>query len=49
MEAALNGQREMVDLLIGYGADRTMRDEQALTAADHARRNGHDRLAYQLG
>ncbi len=49
MEAALNGQTEMVDLLLEYGADRTMRDEKGQTAGDHARQNGHAGLADHLG
>jgi ankyrin repeat protein len=49
MEAALNGQTKMVDLLLEYGADRTMRDEKGQTAGDHARQNGHAGLADHLG
>jgi ankyrin repeat protein len=49
MEAALNGQTEMVDLLLEYGADRTMRDEKGQTAGDYARQNGHAALADHLG
>ncbi len=49
MEAALNAQTEMVDLLLEYGADRTMRDEKGQTAGDHARQNGHAALAIHLG
>jgi uncharacterized protein len=49
MEAAFNGQTDMVDLLLAYGADPTLRDDHGLTAADHARRNGHPTLADRLG
>jgi ankyrin repeat protein len=49
MEAALNGQTEMVDLLLEHGADRTMRDEKGQTAGDHAGQNGHAALADHLG
>ncbi|HWN55226.1 MAG TPA: ankyrin repeat domain-containing protein [Methylomirabilota bacterium] len=49
MEAALNGQTEMVDLLLEHGADRTLRDEKGQTAGDHARQNGHAALAEHLG
>jgi ankyrin repeat protein len=49
MEAALNGQTEMVDLLLEHGADRTMRDDKEHTAGDYARQNGHAALADHLG
>jgi ankyrin repeat protein len=49
MEAALNGQTAMVDLLLEHGADRTMRDDKGYTAADQARGNGHAALADRLG
>jgi ankyrin repeat protein len=48
MEAALNGQVEMVDLLLAHGADPALRDEKNLTAADHARERGHAALAARL-
>jgi len=48
MEAALNGQTEMVDLLLEHGADRTMRDDKGHTAGDYARQNGHAALADHL-
>ena len=48
MEGALNGQTEMVDLLLDHGADRNMRDDEGLTAGDHARQNGHTTLAERL-
>ena len=49
MEAAFNGQADMVDLLLDYGADPTMRDDEGLTAGDHARKGGHAELADRLG
>ena len=49
MEAAMNGQAEMVDLLLEHGADRTLRDDTGLTAGDHARLQGHTALADRLG
>ncbi len=48
MEAAYNGQRDMVHLLLEHGADRTLRDDKGLTAADHARQNGHASLGDHL-
>ena len=48
MEAALNGQTEMVDLLLEHGADRNMRDDKGQTAGDYARQNGHAALADHL-
>ena len=48
MEAALNGQPEMVDLLLEHGADRNMRDDEGQTAGDYARQNGHAALADHL-
>jgi uncharacterized protein len=49
MEAALNGQTAMVDLLLEHGSDRSMRDEKGLMAGDHDRQNGHATLADHLG
>jgi ankyrin repeat protein len=49
MEAAMNGQVEMVNLLLEHGADRTLRDDKDLTAADHARQRGHAKLVDLLG
>lgn len=49
MEAAFNGQSDMIALLLGYGADPTLRDDKGLTAADYARQNGHAILADRLG
>jgi ankyrin repeat protein len=44
-EEFVNGQVEMVDLLLAHGADPALRDEKNLTAADHARERGHAVLA----
>ena len=49
MEAALNGQVEMVELLMRHGADASMKDGDGKTAADHARGRGHTGLAERLG
>ena len=49
MEAAFNGQTNMVDLLLAYGADPTLRDDKGFTAADYARQHGHVALADRLG
>ena len=48
MEASYNGQVEMVDVLLAHGADRSMRDDNGLTASDYARQNGHEALAGRL-
>ena len=49
MEAAFNGQRDMVEVLLAHGADPSLRDDKGATAADHARNNGHGTLADRLG
>ena len=49
MEAALNGQVEMVELLMRHDADPSMKDDSGRTAADHARSRGHAALAERLG
>lgn len=49
MEAAFNGQTELVELLLEYGADPSLRDDAGLTAGDYARQNGHHVLADRLG
>jgi ankyrin repeat protein len=49
MEAALNGQVEMVELLMQHGADPSMKDDSGNTAADHARSRGHAALAERIG
>ena len=48
MEAALNGQVDMVELLTRHGADPFMKDHDGKTAADHARAGGHTALAARL-
>jgi ankyrin repeat protein len=48
MEAAFNGQVEMVELLLRHGADPSMKDDDGKTAADHARARGHAALAERL-
>lgn len=49
MEAAFNGQVDMVEALLSHGADRSLQDEDGRTAADHARARGHAELAERLG
>jgi ankyrin repeat protein len=49
MEAAFNGQDEMVELLMRHGADSSMKEGDGKTAADHARARGHAALADRLG
>jgi ankyrin repeat protein len=49
MEAAFNGQVEMVELLMRHGADASLKDRDGKTAADHARERGHAGLAGRLG
>jgi uncharacterized protein len=49
MEAAFNGQADMVGILLDHGADPRLRDEEGLTASDHARAQGHVMLAERLG
>ena len=48
MEAALNGQDELVELLLRHGANPDLRDDKEMSAADHARAGGHDALAQRL-
>jgi ankyrin repeat protein len=48
MEAAYNGQEDLVDVLMRHGADPVMRDEDGKRAADHARERGHSALAERL-
>jgi ankyrin repeat protein len=48
MEAAYNGQVEMVEALMSFGADHTLRDREGRTAAAHARAQGHEALATRL-
>jgi uncharacterized protein len=49
MEAAFNGQIDMVETLLRHGADRGLADSNGQTAADHARAQGHAALAERLG
>ena len=49
MEAALNGQMELIELLLSSGADPTLRDGDGQSAADHARSRGHENAARRLG
>jgi len=48
MEAALNGQVDMIELLMRHGADPFMKDDDGKSAADHARAGGHTVLAARL-
>jgi ankyrin repeat protein len=48
MEAALNGQDELVELLLRHGANPDLRDAKEMSAADHARAGGYDALAQRL-
>ncbi|HYS94096.1 MAG TPA: ankyrin repeat domain-containing protein [Candidatus Acidoferrales bacterium] len=48
MEAAFNGQADMVETLLGHGADPGLRDEEGRSAADHARARGHAAVAERL-
>jgi ankyrin repeat protein len=48
MEAALNGQDELVELLLRHGANPDLRDDKEMSAADHARAGGHEVLARRL-
>jgi ankyrin repeat protein len=47
-EAALNGNEELVTLLLSHGADANATDDDGRTAADHAQRAGHTDLAARL-
>jgi len=47
-ESALNGQVDMVELLMRHGADPFMKDHDGKTAADHAQAGGHTALAARL-
>jgi ankyrin repeat protein len=49
MEAAFNGQADMVETLLSHGGDPSLRDDGGQTAADHARTRGHRALAERLG
>ncbi len=44
LEAAQNGQREMIDLLLAHGADNHARTNDGQSAVDLARKAGHEGL-----
>ncbi len=48
MIAAIGGDGSMAENLLAVGADRTARDTDGMTAADHARSNGYKELAVLL-
>ncbi len=48
MAAALDGQDELAELLLRHGANPDLRDDNGMSAADHARNSGHDTLADRL-
>ena len=48
MAAAAGGHEAVVELLLNYGADPSLRDEQGRSAAAHARAAGHTHLAERL-
>jgi hypothetical protein len=48
MVAAMEGERSTTEHLLALGADRAARDATGLTAADHARKDGHPELAALL-
>ena len=45
MHAAQRGDANMVKLLLEAGADATLKDRNGLSAAELARRNGHEAVA----
>jgi uncharacterized protein len=47
-EAALNGDTELVSLLLGAGADPSIATDEGRRPADLARQGGHDDLATEL-
>jgi ankyrin repeat protein len=49
MMAATEGHAEAVRLLLKFGADRTLKDDEGLTAKEVAIRNGNDQLIPLLG
>jgi ankyrin repeat protein len=49
MMAATEGHAEAVRLLLKFGADRTLKDDEGLTAKEIAIRNGNDQLIPLLG
>ena len=48
MLAAINGKREAVAKLLELGADRSLADQDGLSALDHARRLGWEQIAHEL-
>ena len=48
MEAARSGDEELLDLLLRHGANPDLRDDNEMSAADHARMSGLDTLAEKL-
>ena len=48
IEAALNGEVDMVELMMRHGADPFMKDHDGKTAADHAQAGGHTALSARL-
>lgn len=48
MMAALDGEDELVELLLRHGANPDLRDDNDMSAADHARSNGYEALAERL-
>ncbi|MCF8210735.1 MAG: ankyrin repeat domain-containing protein [Rhodoferax sp.] len=44
MMAATEGHADAVNLLLQFGADRTLKDDEGLTAKDIARKNGNEAL-----
>jgi ankyrin repeat protein len=48
MIAAIQGHKSMAEHLLALGADRSARDANGMTAADHARQSGHLDLAVML-
>jgi ankyrin repeat protein len=49
MMAATEGHAEAVSLLLKFGADRSLKDDEGLTAKDVAIKNGNDNLIPLLG
>jgi len=44
MTAATEGHAEAISLLLQFGADRTLKDEEGLTAKDVAIKSGNEAL-----
>jgi uncharacterized protein len=47
-EAAARGEVDLVSLLLQYGANATLKNDDGTTALDLARKNGHDLVAEML-